>query len=66
MDDAAFVRGLECLRDLRGDRQGVAQRHGAFGEPIRERRSLDELEDERRHAIDIFESVDRADVRMIE
>ena len=35
-------------------------------ETIGERRSLDQLEDQRRHAVGFFQPVDRADVRMVE
>ncbi len=62
MDDAVLVRGLEGFGDLPGDRQRLVQRNGSLRDAIRERRSLDELEDERA----FLESVNRRDVQMIE
>ena len=47
MDDALLVRALERVGDLPRDRQRVVERDRSLCDPIRQRRTLDELEDER-------------------
>jgi hypothetical protein len=48
MDDALFVRSLECRRNLLRDR--VAHRHGTARDAFGERFALDQFEDESAHA----------------
>ena len=66
MDDPFLVRRLERLGDLPRNRERLGDRQRPAREAIGKGRALDQFEDQRRHAIDFFESVDRADVRMIE
>ncbi len=66
MDDALLVRGFERLRDLSRDGQHFVQRNRSARDAVGERVAVDELEHERSHTISVFQSVDRADVGMIE
>ena len=67
MDDALLVRGVERFGDLPRDVSASAIAQRTALETIGERRSLDELQDERRLPPSTSSSaVDRADVRMIE
>ena len=52
--------------DLPRDGEGVGERQGAAFEPIGQRRSFDQLEDQCGDAVGFFQPVDRADVRVIE
>ena len=66
--------GLECLRDLPRDRQGLTDREAgyvaargapwtcdSFGESL----AFHQFQDERAHAVGLFDAVDGADVRVI-
>src|SRR5204863_272713 len=64
VDDSAFVRRLERVDDLRGDRERFVQRNRPLRDAIGKRWSFDELENERMSTL--FKSVHRGDVRMIE
>ncbi len=64
--DAFFVRRLERVRDLARDLDRLGHGDRPADQPIRERRSLDELELEERHAVDVLHAVDRRDMRMIQ
>ncbi len=66
MDDPLLVRGLQRFGDLPRDRQRLVERHRALRDPIRERRPLHELQDERAYAVGVFEAVNGRDVRMVE
>ena len=66
MNDALLVRGLERVDDLAGDRQRLVERQRPLRDAIGERRTLDELEHQRLTSLHVLESVDGADVRMIE
>ena len=66
MDDPFLVRGLERLGDLACDRERLGNRQRSALQAIGQRRSLDQLEDQRRDAVGFFETVDGADVRVIE
>ena len=66
MDDALLVRRLERVGDLPRDRQRFIERKPALGDPLGERRPFDQLHDERRGPVRLFEPVDAADVRMIQ
>ena len=47
MDDALFVRGLECIGDLLRNRDRFIERKGTACDPIGQRVALDQFEDER-------------------
>ena len=66
MDDAFLVRSVECFGDLprEGDRLGDGERPAR--QAIRECGPFDELEDQRHDPVGLFQSIDRADVRMVE
>jgi len=66
MDDPGLVTRFKRLRDLLRDGDGFLNRGRTFLNPFRERRSLDEFEHERLHAVGVFEPVDARDVRMVE
>ena len=66
MDDALFVRGLQRVGDLLRDRQGVGEQQGATRNMRGQILALDQLHDEGSGVGGLLESVDRADVRMIE
>ena len=68
MDDAGFMGGLQCLRDLSGKRQRVFDRHRALRDAVGEGRTVNELQDERTGAVSLvlFNAVDLRDVRMVE
>ena len=68
VDDPSFVRDLESLGDLSRDRQRLVHGNGdaSLAEPRRERLPLDELEHQEAGRVRFLESVDAADVRMIQ
>ena len=66
MDDAALVSGLESFGDLLGDGGCFFDRDRSVRDPIRERRSFDELEHEGMDAVRLHHSVDTRDVWMIQ
>ena len=51
MDDPLLVRRFERLGDLLRDRQRFVERHRALRDPIGERRTLDQLQHQRPHAV---------------
>jgi hypothetical protein len=63
MDDAVLVGVLQCVRNLTRYREGLVQRYRSLGNPVGERRTFDELHDER---LAFGESVDTCNVRMVE
>ena len=66
MNDAHVVGGLECIRDLPGNRQRLVDRHRTVDQPVGERRSLDQFQNQRLDTAAVFESVDAGDVRVAE
>ena len=64
MDDPFLMRGVERGGNLARDRERLGNRQSPARQTIGERRSFDELENERRDAI--FQSEDRADVRVVQ
>ena len=50
----------------RADPERFVDRNGTLCDPIRESRSLHQLQDERVHALRVFQPVNGADIRMIE
>ena len=51
MDDAGFVRGLEGIGDLRGDRHDFGESHRATRDGDRQVVPLDQLHDERAESV---------------
>ena len=71
MDDAALVRGVQRLADLRSDQQCLAARQYTRAQALRQRVALDELHDQEPHRLRalrrcLLEPVDRGDVGMLE
>jgi hypothetical protein len=66
VDDAAFVRRLECVGDLTRNRQRLVERQRAAADPRRQRFALDELHDQRTRPVGFFETVNVCDVAVIE
>ncbi len=66
MHDPALVGGLQGRRDLARDGQRVGNRQLASSEPLGERRSFNEFEDERQDPIRLFEAVNRRNVGVVE
>ena len=66
VNDPHLVRGFERLGDLPRDGHGLVQWYRPVVQPIGERGPFDQLQDQRLDAVRFFETVDRADVRMIE
>ena len=66
MDDALLVRRFEGAPDLPADAHRLVERNRSLGDAIRQRWSLDELEDERGLPSVIFESVNGGDVGMVQ
>ena len=62
VDDALVVRGFEAVGNLPGDLERLVERNRALLDPLRQRRTLDELHDQRA----VLDAVDRGDVRMVE
>ena len=60
MNDAAVVRGLERVGDLPRGGQRLVERQAAARDPIGQRRSFDQFQDERFDVAAVFEAVSRA------
>jgi hypothetical protein len=60
MNDSLLVRGLEGLGDLPGNGQRLVERQRTASDTVGQRRALDELHRERRHAGRVLEAVDGA------
>jgi hypothetical protein len=66
VDDSFLVRRLERVRDLSGDAERLAHGNRSRHEAVVESRAFNELEDEKRCAACVLETVDRGYVRMIQ
>ena len=66
VDDPCAVRGLERIADLFGGMKRLVDRQWPLRDPIRQRGALDELEHQRLRIGGIFQTVDPADVGMVE
>jgi hypothetical protein len=66
VDDAFLVRRIECVGKLMGDRQGLTKRYRPASHPIGHRFTVDQFKDQRAYAVDVFDTVDGANVRMVE
>jgi hypothetical protein len=66
VDDAALVRRLHGTRDLLPEGESALERERAALQQLREGLPLDEFEHQVRAALDLFESIDAGDVRMVQ
>ena len=66
MDDPALVRHFERGGNLARDRQRLLRRQRTPRDPLGERRTFDELEDQRVNAARFLQPMNRRDVWMIE
>ena len=66
MNNALLMGGFERLGDLSGDGQGFINRDGPFGNPVGQLRSLDEFEDQGLRVTGRFQTVNRADIGVIQ
>ena len=66
MNDALLVRGFQCFGDLPGSGQRFIEWHRSLRDPISERRPLDQLHHEGRHAVALLQAVNLRNVRMIQ
>jgi hypothetical protein len=66
MNDSLRVCGLERLRNPLRDDDGLGLRNRPLRDPLGQRRSVNQLHDQRMNLIGVLESVDVRDVGMIE
>jgi hypothetical protein len=66
MDDPFLVGRFQRFRDLAGDLHRLLDLNRACGDPVGERRPFDELEHKTDRGTGAFQSVNRADVRMVQ
>ena len=66
MDHTRFVRRLQRLRDLLGNRQRLIQRDRPLGDPVGEGRAFNELQDQRLRVVGFLDAVDGRDPRVVE
>ena len=66
MNDPALVRFLQGVRNLVGDVARLFDGNGSKCDPLSERLSLDELENEVVRALRLLQPVDRGNVRMVQ
>jgi hypothetical protein len=66
MDDARFVCGFDGFRNLIGYEKGLIDWNTAFGDPICQRRAVNQFHDQRGDTVRLLETVDVRDVGMIQ
>ena len=66
MNDSLLVRRFQRFGSLTRDRQRLFERNRSAREPVCERRSIDQLQHQRLHAIRRFHPVDSGYVRMVD
>ena len=66
MDDAFVVRGRQGVGHLARNDQRLVERHLALRDSLRQRRTVDQLHDEKLRRLRALQAVERRDVRMIE
>ena len=66
MNHALLVRRFEGFGDLLGDGEGVVDGDWPLRDAIRQRRPLDQFEDQRLGALGLLQPVDVPDVGMVE
>ena len=62
--DALLVRGFERAANLAGHQDCFSDRQWTLGDPVLERESVDQFEDQHRVALVLLQAVDRGDVGM--
>ena len=65
-DDTLLMRRLEGFSDLLGNRQRLVYGNRPLRDPIRQRRPLNQLQDERPRPLGFLDAVDLRDVGMVE
>ena len=60
------MRGFERVGDLPGDRHRLVSRQRAVGQPIGERETIDELENQEGRGAVFLDAVDTTDMRMVQ
>src|SRR4029450_6991238 len=65
MNNASVVRGLERVRELPRECQGLVRRQRPGPQAITERRSFDELQHEEPQVFELLDTMNRRDTRMI-
>ena len=65
MNDPLLVRRFEGFGDLPGDGERFVDRDRPLRDAVRQRRPLDQFEDQRPDALSLFQPVDAPDVGMV-
>ena len=66
VNDPFFMRGIESLRNLTGNRYDLVGSERSARDAVSERLAVDELQHQRRHATCVFDAIDRSDIWMIQ
>ena len=66
MNDALLMGRFEGFGDLLRDGEGFLNRDGTLLDAIRQRRPLDQLQDQRLDALGLLQPVDAPDVRVVQ
>ena len=66
MDDAMLVGFFQCFSNLLGDRERFVERNPSALQPLSQVLAVDQLQDQERLAVCLFETVDGGDVGVIE
>ena len=66
VDDPLLMRGLQRLRNLAGDRQGITDRDRSTSDLLCEVLTFNKFHDQRTHGTGFFEAVDMRDVRVVQ
>jgi hypothetical protein len=66
MNDALLVRRFECIGDRCHEPQDLGHCHRSAVQPLGQRLSVDELENQAAHLVELLEPVDGSDVRVVE
>ena len=66
MDDPLRMGGVQGIGDLPGNHERFDEREWSVRKGVSQRRTFDELQDQRREPVAFFEAVNRADMRVAE
>src|SRR5262245_14264582 len=66
VNDSFLVRRFQCLGNLLPDGERLTDRNRPLGDPVSERRPVDQLQHKGLNAIRFLKAVDAADVRMVQ